>query len=80
MILGITVTPKYRLFQAYLPPKLHLNHECWRIIFPSGKSSSVFFGSLFCIFIIFAVKKFFLMSVTNGLREITEALGYFGIC
>lgn len=45
MILGIIVTPKCYLFQAFLPLKLHLNHKCWRLIFPPRKRSSGFFGS-----------------------------------
>lgn len=79
MILGIIVTPKCCLFQACLPLKLHLNHKCWRLILPPRKRSSAFFGSLPCVFKIFAVEKFFLMSVSNGLREINDTLGYFGL-
>ena len=45
MILAIIVTPKCCLFQACLPLKLHLNHKCWRLIFPPRKRSSTFFGS-----------------------------------
>ena len=79
MILGIIVTPKCCLFQACLPLKLHLNHKCWRLILPPRKRSSAFFGSLPCVFKILAVEKFFLTSVSNGLREINDTLGYFGL-
>lgn len=78
MISGISVTPKGHLFQACIPPELHMNRECWGIIFPSGKHSCVFFGTLFCIFIVFAVRKVSLC-LFQMVSEIIEAFGYFVI-
>lgn len=67
MIVEINVTlrapaPPGHLFWACLPPELHLNHECWRIIF---LQESIPLSSLTACSV-FAVKKFFLMSVPSG--------------
>lgn len=58
--------PKGHLFWACFPPGLHMNHTCWGIVFPSRKPPCVFFGSLFYISIIFAVRKVSLASLPNG--------------